>query len=140
MSELGYKRWRYYCTSGAWPKRVEVDYISTDGLNDPDTLTILYSLASLVKRNPLAREYVTQWEIDRWGSDWHDQYTGQRIYRRQDKKLLLAAYDVLQTHATRRLDDALLFQLLKKWDEFRSNERDYDKASKRWFEWWDAQK
>lgn len=141
MSALGYARWIHYRETGAWPRSVETEYFETgDHSNDPDFMSILWTLHSMIKRNPLAREYVVKWSIDRWGTDWHDEYTGQQIYRRHDRKLLYVAHDVIQTHETRTLNDALLFQLLEKWDEFRKNERDYNKASQQWSDWWKAQK
>jgi|GEM_PF-5350464 len=141
MSQLGYARWNQYLGTKSWPRSVEIEYFETgDYSNDPDTISILRTLQGMIKRNPLACEYVVEWSIMRWGMDWRDEYTGKRIYRRHERKLLSVAYDTLQTHQTRRLDDGLLIRLLAHWDEIQKNECDHDKAYRHWFDWWDAQK
>ena len=138
MSELGCKRYKHYLKHGTWPRLREFSGFPEN--SDPDSRTILWELRGMVEHNPLAREYVVSWSVHRLLMDWEDYHTVQMIYRRSDRKLYYFAHDTLQSHATRTLDDFLLIDLLKKWEDMRSQEPDHDKAAKQWFAWWEAQK
>ena len=140
MSPVGFARWQYLQEHKEWPPSVIKEVIAESpvygGFN---WVFFLRSAQAQTKKYPYARTFVNSWHIDTIGLDWRDDYYIVKEYRRSAG----AVWDPNAYKGPKPLyplNDDILSQLLKEWDDVYIKTKDGYKAEEQMMLLWESYK